>query len=164
MSKKVDCFQQTGEAVQKIALKLWSDQKILRLLTDMSDNPLDINKPDIERFDLDLIHGNIRTVPNVDFTKIKESTIVITPTYGMADENSAFSLVGFDLDIFNHQDKWGINYSIQRPYCIMSRIKELLEGSRVSGIGTLRFVSFDLDVLSSDVTMHTMRFVTDVVG
>ena len=27
---------------------------------------------------------------------------------------------------------------------------------------TLRFVSFDLDVLSSEVTMHTMRFVVDV--
>ena len=149
MSDRINCFEQTGEAVGKIAVKLCKDQTLIRLLLDMSNNPLDESKPDIDTSDF-------------DFTKVKESTIVIVPTYGVAGENSEFSLVGFDIDIWNPQDKWQLNYPIQRPYYIMSCLKRLLDNSRVTGIGTLRFVSFDLDVLSSEVTMHTMRFVVDV--
>ena len=162
MSDRINCFEQTGEAVGKIAVKLCKDQTLIRLLVDMSNNPLDESKPAIDTSDFDFTNGRIRTVPNVDFTKVKESTIVIVPTYGVAGENSEFSLVGFDIDIWNPQDKWQLNYPIQRPSYIMSCLKRLLDNSRVTGIGTLRFVSFDLDVLSSEVTMHTMRFVVDV--
>ena len=111
--------------------------------------------------DFDFINGNIRTVPNVDLTKVKESIIVIVPTYGLTGNNSSFSILGIDLGIYLPQDKWAINSPIQRPYYIMSCIKQLLDGSRVTGIGTLRFSSFDLDVLSPEVTMHTIRFVAD---
>lgn len=161
MNNKTDCFKQAGEAVGKIAVKLFNDQTLIRLLLDMSDNPLDESKPDIELSDFDFINGNIRTVPNIDLTKVKESIIVIVPTYGLTGNNSSFSILGIDLGIYLPQDKWAINSPIQRPYYIMSCIKQLLDGSRVTGIGTLRFSSFDLDVLSPEVTMHTIRFVAD---
>ena len=161
MENKTDCFKQAGEAVGKIAIKLSNDQTLARLLTDMSDNPLDEAKPDIDVSNFDFINGNIRTIPNLDYTKIKKSVIVIVPTYGLVGNNSSFSILGIDLGVYNLQDKWAINSPIQRPYYIMSCIKRLLDGSRVTGIGTLRFSSFDLDVLSSEVTMHTIRFIAD---
>lgn len=162
MSNRVDCFEQTGEAVGRIAVKLCKDQTLIRLLVDMSENPLDESKPEIDTSDFDFVNGRIRTVPNVDFTKIKESTVVILPIYGTAGENSSFDLIGFDFDIYTPHDKWQLNYPIQRPYYIMSCIKRLLNNSRVTGIGTMRFMSFETNILSSEITAHIMRFVVDV--
>lgn len=160
MSNRIDCFWEIGEAIGKMAVKLSQDQELIRLLTDMSTNPLDEEKPDII-LNIDFINGRIRTVPNVDTTKLKESTVVVLPTYGYTGENSSFSIVSLDIDIFNPTDKWSINAPIQRPYYIMSRIKSLLDNSRVTGIGTLRFDSFESNIIDSETSLHTMRFIVD---
>lgn len=156
-------YSQVGKAVKKIALKLFENKELLKLLQDMSDDPFN-NVTFKVNNTLDFKNGNIRTVPNVDTTKVKQGVIVVIPYYGMTGENSQFSLSGFSFDIFLPIDKWQINNEIQRPYEIMSKIYNLVNNSRVTGIGVLRHDGFELDVVSNEVSLHSMKFTVDTVG
>lgn len=162
---KSNIFTQVGEGISKMALKLSQDQVLIRLLKDMSENPLDKNKMDFDLTERDFEKGNIRTVPNVSFEDVSQGIVCITPIWGGAgEENDSFSLVNIDCDIYFPLNKWSINNPIQRPYITMSKIYELLNKSRVTGIGTLRFSDFNLDIVSDEVSLHTMKFLVDTVG
>lgn len=159
----MDPYIQIGEAVTKIASKLTEDKELIKLLINMSDDPLneDLNKNDDF---LDFQFGIIRTIPKVKFSELKRGTITIVPYYGATGDNSNFSLVGFNFNVFLPIDKWQINSLSQRPYLIMSRLYQILNNSRVTGIGTLRHEGFELDIISDEISLHTVKFSVDAVG
>ena len=156
-------YSQVDKAVKKIALKLFENKELLKLLQDMSDDPLKNINFKIDDT-LDFKNGNIRTIPNVDTTKIKQGVLVIMPYYSVTGENSNFSLAGFSFDIFLPIDKWQINNEIQRPYEIMSIIYNAMNNSRVTGIGVLRHDGFELNTAGNEVSLHSMKFTVDTVG
>lgn len=156
-------YSQVGKAVKKIALKLFENKELLKLLQDMSDDPFNNATFKVDNT-LDFKNGNIRTVPNVDTTKVKQGAVVILPYYGETEDNFNFSIAGFTFDIFLPIDKWSINNEIQRPYEIASRIYNSMNGSRVTGIGLLRHDGFDLKIIDDNISLHSMKFTVDTVG
>lgn len=162
MKRQVDPFIQIGEAIPKIALKLFQDKELQQLLINMSENPFSEN--DFYLKEPDFKNGPIRTVTKVDLDNFTKGVVVINPKYGLIGENMNFALVSFDVDIFLPLDKWDLNMPIQRPWLIMSKIYQLLNKSRVTGIGDFLFDSFNSDTISENVSLHTMKFVVDANG
>ena len=159
----MDPYIQIGEAVSKIALKLTEDKDLIKLLCNMSNNPLNEELNNDENF-LDFQSGIIRTTPKVNFSELKRGVVTIIPYYGATEDNSSFSLVGINFNVFLPIDKWQINSLSQRPYLIMSRLYQVLNNSRVTGIGTLRHEGFELDIISDEISLHTLKFSVDAVG
>lgn len=162
--KRQDFFTQLGEATSKIAYKLSQNQTIIRLLQDMSTDPLAESKIDIDLSDPDFEKGLIRTIPKVDYTEKKEGHITLLPLNGTIGISQSTANVMFNCDIYLPLEKWKINNPIQRPYLLMSEIYQLLNNQRVTGIGTLRFVDFEFDIIDNDLSLHIMKFVVDTIG
>ena len=148
-------FKDMGRALNKIAQKLNKNQDIKKLLKEMGPNPLSAETQDIE---VSLINKNIRITPDVDFTKMTEAFIVITiPTFEL-DANIDFTSVTVAIDVLCPASKWLIDDICPRPFKIMESIEEELEGSRVTGIGTMNLVGGDMTVPYAGITDHQMVF------
>lgn len=150
-------FTDLGRALNKIAQKLNSDQELRRLLKYMQSDPLSTGYDDID-MSISLINKNILIVPKLSTKEVVESFILIAiPTFEV-DSNLDFTSATITVDVICPLDKWLIDDICPRPFKIMDRISDLLEGSRVTGIGTLNFVTGSQSVIYEGVSDHQMVF------
>lgn len=155
-------FEDLGRALNKIAQKLCKNEDLCRLLTDMSDDPLDKSKA----YDISepLLEKNIRIKPKVNPNECTEAFLVISiPSFSPSD-NIDFNDATVTVDVICPIDKWLIDDICPRPFKIMSQVYEELQGSRVTGIGTLEFFGAEQNVIYEEVTDHQMTFVVTANG
>ena len=148
-------FEDLGRALNKIAQKLCKNESLGRLLTDMSSNPLDQSK-DYDITINSLLEKNIRIKPTVHPNECTQAFVVISIPEFETGDNMDFN----DATI----DNWLIDDICPRPYKIMSQVYEELQGSRVTGIGTLEFVGAQQNVIYEGVTDHQMIFTVTANG
>ena len=76
----------------------------------------------------------------------------------LSDANIDFTSVTVAIDVLCPASKWLIDDICPRPFKIMESIEEELEGSRVTGIGTMNLVGGDMTVPYAGITDHQMVF------
>lgn len=63
-----------------------------------------------------------------------------------------------EIDIICHTDYWDVGNFRQRPLKIAGYIDGILNGEKLSGIGTLQFVGCDEIVLNQDLSGYCLRY------
>lgn len=150
-------FQEMGRAMNKIAQKLNKNQSLCRLLKYMQSNPLSSDLKDWDST-VSLIGSNIRIIPKVRANEATEAFVIISiPEFELSD-NEDFTSCLIAIDIICPMDKWNIDDICPRPYKIMDIIYDELQNSKVTGIGTLQFLSGNQTVIYEEVTDHQMIF------
>ena len=156
-------FEDLGRALNKIAQKLCKNESLGRLLTDMSSNPLDQSK-DYDITTNPLLEKNIRIKPKVHPNECTQAFVIISIPEFETGDNMDFNDATLAIDVICPIDNWLIDDICPRPYKIMSQVYEELQGSRVTGIGTLEFVGALQNVIYEDVTDHQMIFTVTANG
>jgi hypothetical protein len=157
--KRETIFTQLGAAGTKMARILSADAELGRFLKHQVSDPLDVNLSDPTKGEL--LDHNIRLRPLIRLDELTESFIILNWDYGEIDDNTDFALATLSIDIFCNLDAWMINDICQRPFKIMDYIARDLNGTRLTGLGTLRLVNFELKTLSDEYSQHKMVFIIE---
>ena len=122
----------------------------------MSETPLDKS----QSYDITnpLLEKNIRIKPKVNPNECTEAFVVVSIPNFEPGDNVDFNDATVAIDVICPIDKWLIDDICPRPYKIMERVYDCLQSSRVTGIGTMEFISCSQNVIYEDVTDHQMVF------
>ena len=151
-----------GEGISKICYRLATNQDIAKLLVNTSSTPLNIPDIDLEDETTSILYKNITDVPYVDETEIKAGMIVVVTPSGDTNENLDFSDCGVSIDVILPLDMWRINHKSNRPILLMSKIVDCVNGSVITGIGTLQYNGYDLTTITDKIGIYSMRFEVSV--
>lgn len=157
--KRETIFTQLGAAGIKMARILSTDAELGRFLKHQVSNPLDEKLSNPTRDEL--LDHNIRLRPLIRLDELTESFIILNWDYGEIDNNTDFALATLSIDIFCNLDAWMINDICQRPFKIMDYVARNLDGARLTGLGTLRLMNFELKTLTDEYSQHKMVFVIE---
>lgn len=161
-------FLSQEKDLQKIIEKLFleskpfSDElKKLLLVTnkDCLTNP-QYNKDVAEVSVADLVKsGYIKDKPVLTVDEKIKSYIIITFTnFKPNDTNPAFRDCIINIDIICHSSVWSLDNFAIRPMKIMGYIDGILNKSKLSGIGTLSFLTADLLGLNEEFNGYSITF------
>lgn len=150
-----------GTNLLKIAQKLTSNQRLLRLLKNTSQEPFSTSVPDVKP--QDALHKNIRVVPLVNEKEDStESTIVIVYGAGTVQNNKEFKKIGLDILVYVPLVEWTLNDINLRPFLIMSEIEKEVKGKRVESLGVITYEGFQLELITDIMSCYKMEFSIDV--
>lgn len=103
--------------------------------------------------------GFIRNKPKITVEPDRKTYIIITFTNFLPNgENPAFRDCSINFDIICNQANWELDNFSNRPVAIMGYIDGILNGARLSGIGTLQFSGADLLVLNEDLMGYSLTY------
>ncbi len=121
-----------------------TDETLLRLLhylpKSKTDNPLDVNKPDITKMDMvakwEIIDNNIMEAPKTsDLVKNQVCRLFYYPGHGdAANSNYLFTHQEFHFDVFVHAE---IQKNDRRNHKICDRVNEIIFGKYITGMGKM---------------------------
>lgn len=165
-------FLSCEKDLEAIIKKLFIDSKpysdyLKRLLVINTKDCLDDNlyqyQTDINNTSVaDLIEqGYIRTVPKLSFGEHEpvKSYIIIEFDTTAPSSNPEFRNNVISFMIISHLDYWPLeNYQL-RPYKIAGYIDGILDGTKLSGIGTLQFLGANNIVLNEYLGGIVLRYV-----
>ena len=109
----------------------------------------------------DLIdQGYIRLKPQLTFGENEEAKNYIILSYDNFTQtsNDHFRDCVIEIDILCHMDNWDLGNFRQRPIKIMGYIDGILNQNRLTGIGTLEFVSANEIILSEDLAGYCLMY------
>lgn len=151
-----------GINLVKMANLLLTNSRLCRLLKYTDRDPLSSEKhPEPER--AGILHNNIKVVPLVNEEEgTTESTIVLTFTEGKIQNNKEFKTLFFDVLVYVPLKEWIINDESLRPFLIMSEVEKSLKKKRVENLGTIKYNSFSLHLITDIMSCYRMRFEIDV--
>lgn len=153
-------FAVMGNNTFKVANTVMLNQKVCRLLKYQTKNPFDNTpeQPDVDG--VDLINKQILIVPKIYDDSIEKMSyvVIIFNDYVVSEINPEFKMSTLRFDIACPYDEWLLNEKSLRPYLIMQEIDTMFNGSKLSGIGTLQFVSATPLVLSPWIGGYSMKY------
>lgn len=122
--------------------RILSNQNVLKLI-NYNDRDWQ-NKPDVTGTDLKEMFASkqISSVPKIKIDKPDKTYIRLI--YGNVVRNATnpeYRDNTFGIDIICHYDNWDLGDFELRPYRIAGEIDAMLDGTHLSGIGELAFVS-----------------------
>ncbi len=158
--KKPGDLQETGKNLIKIAKALLDNQNLLRYLWYPTLDPLN---QDLEDITFQQAYGNggdgiVRIIPIINPKTTPTSIIVIRVPGGSLSTNSSFMNIPIKIDVCVPISNWVTNSENLRPFDIMHEILKTLNGMSVNGLGKLTGSSFDLTLLTHDLSIYTMDF------
>jgi hypothetical protein len=153
--------RELGKNLFTIANRLLCNQNLLKYLKYTDTSPL--NNENVEDPISTILHQNIKVVPLVNEEENgTESTIVLLyKGAGVDDNNSEFKNVSLTVLVYTPLLEWQINDINLRPFVIMSEIEESLKDKRIDGLGTLKYLGFDLELLTDKISCYKMDFTLD---
>lgn len=106
--------------------------------------------------------GYIRTSPKLRLDENNEVQNYIMITYDnfLPTGNDHYRDCFVSFEIICNTEYWALNEYKLRPISIAGYIDGLLDGIKLSGIGTLEFVSMNQTVLSESLTGYTLTYRT----
>lgn len=162
MESNVNCGQEFGPNLIKLAKKLLANQNLCKLLVNTDLDPLNKDlHPDIEDT-YELFNKNIRVVPLVtadDETTTSKVVIVYTGSY-LSEQNTNYDHenISVAIYIYTPYKEWRIAGDNLRPFAIMAEIRKSLENKRINGLGEIRYEGFDVSTLTNQTGSYLLRF------
>ena len=162
MDSNVNCGQEFGPNLIKIAKKLLSNQNLCKLLINTDLDPLNSElHPDIENT-MELFGKNIRVVPMVtpdDETTTSKIVLVYSGSF-ISEENFNYDHENIQLSayIYVPYKEWQIAGNSLRPHAIMAEVRKSLQNKRINGLGEIRYEGFDLSTLTNQMGSYLLRF------
>lgn len=151
-------LKDVGKNLQKIVLRLESNQNLLKFLYYTGVNPLsqlDLTKEQIKE---EIFEKLIKVVPNVSSKETAKSILSIRVLDGKKNSNGEFVNLEIKIDVFVPILQWKVNNENLRPFCIMGEIETSLDGRTVDGLGRMENYGFELSYLTDDMSCYTMSY------
>ena len=152
-----------GINLQKIMNRLMANQNLLKLLYYTDKDPL--SNPDLtdEQIKNEVFEKLIKIVPRVGPKETANSIISMRVVRGRnISANDDFQQLLLSFEVFVPLTQWIIKNTNLRPFCILSEIKESLNGKVVNGLGKITGGNFDLNFLTEEISCYEMEFyITD---
>ena len=152
--------RELGDNLFKIATQLLENARLRQLLKNTGRNPFETEVQE----KIELLHKNLLVVPLVDEADFdREGKIVILIPNGEKNgNNDEFKNIYFNVLIYTVLDTWVINDTSLRPFLIMSEVENSLKDKRINGIGKIKYLDFELELLTDKISCYKMEFEIEV--
>lgn len=152
---------EVGVNLQKIVKRLLNNQNLLKLLYDISSDPLaHADFSDVEKSNI-FFNKLIRVVPRVSPNEMEDGRSVICIQVDKGNEvvdNSEYLNLSFSITVLCPFDKWVINDENLRPFSIIGEIQKSLDGKSINGLGNINYDGFQTVMLTDEISGHLMSF------
>jgi hypothetical protein len=152
-------LEELGPNLQKIVVRLQSNQRLLKLLYYTDKDPY--SQPDLtqEQIQKEVFEKLIKVVPRVGPKETAQSLISLRVVNGVTNRgNSEFRDIGLGVEVFVPLTQWVIKDSNLRPFSIMGEIQKSLNGKVINGMGKIQGGDFSLNFLTEEISCYEMTF------
>lgn len=133
-------FLSVDKDLGTISRLLIENNRLCKLLYRLTDTPLDEGNLSEEEKSILFDKEYIRVVPRFYISDEVKNYISITFDNFVPSGNPEFRNNVIIIDIICHFSQWKLKSGLLRPYQIAGTIDSMLDGKKMSGIGTLSFV------------------------
>lgn len=134
-------FLSTDKDLSLIIKKIMGNQRLLKMLYYTQKDCLngkDLTQPQI----ISMLDKQIKIVPKIEISEDCPNYIIISMDNFVPNENNdEFRDCTISIDILCHPDHWNMGNFQLRPYKIAGEIDAMLNNQKLTGIGTLQFVT-----------------------
>lgn len=168
-SSFLSCEKDTEAIIKKLFVdsRPYSDLLKRLLIINTSDCLYDMtNQKYIERIDKMTVQklreeGYIRLEPKIPFgenEEVKSYIRISFDNFTPARNNEYFRDCIVEIDIICHPEYWDLGNYRQRPIKIAGYIDGILNGSKLSGIGTLNFIGMNEIILDENLAGYCLMY------
>lgn len=150
-------FLSVEKDMNLIISKMLKNERLKRLLFYTTKDALD-RKNLTEDESLALIGKNIKIVPKLYVDSSVLTYIIVNFDKFFQSENPEFRNNIIEFDILCHLDQWQLQDFALRPYKIAAEIDSMFNGSRLTGIGQLEFVSANEMILNNEYAGFCLQY------
>lgn len=144
-------FLSTDKDLSLIIKKIMGNQRLLKMLYYTQKDCLngkDLTQPEI----ISMLDKQIKIVPKIEISEDCPIYIIISmDNFTTNNENPEFRDCTINFDILCHPDHWNMGNFQLRPYKIAGEIDAMLNNQKLTGIGTLQFVTGNNLILNDDL-------------
>jgi len=160
MESSVKYGKEAGMNLIKLAKKLLQNQNLCKFLVNTDLDPLNENTHPDHIDGLKLLHSNVRVIPLVTSEdQNTESKIVLLFDEGeISNLNSDNENLSFIINVYCPFKEWLITGDTLRPFAIMSEIRKTLQDKRLNALGEIKYLGFNVNVLTEEMGSYSMRF------
>lgn len=160
MESKVKYGQEHGPNLIRLAKKLLQNDNLLMLLQNTDLDPLNKNTHPEKIDGLKLFNNLIKVVPFVDAEdqSLTSKIVILFSDGDISNSNYDNENIEVIIQVFCPLRTWLIAGDSIRPFAIMSEIRQSLQDKRINGLGEIKYNSFSLSNLSSEMGCYAMRF------
>lgn len=152
-------LKELGLNLQKVVMRLQSNQDLLKLLYYTDKDPLSHSDLTQEQIQNEVFEKLIKVVPRVGPKETAQSLISIRVVNGITNRgNSEFRNIGLGIEVFVPLTQWFIKDANLRPFCIMGEIQHSLNGKVINGMGKIQGGDFSLNFLTEEISCYEMTF------
>ena len=136
-----------------------ANDKLVNLLYYTDKDPLSHEDLTQEQIQNEIFEKLIKIVPRVGPKETAHSVVVVRISRGRGlVANSEFKNVIISIETFVPMTQWIIKDTNLRPFAIMGYIDGILNNSKLTGIGTLNFLSAKELVLNEEFSGYCMFY------
>ena len=134
-------FLSTDKDLSLIIKKIMENQRLLKMLYYTQKDCL--NGKDLTQSQIiSMLDKQIKIVPKIEISEDCPNYIIISMDNFVPNENNdEFRDCTISIDILCHPDHWNMGNFQLRPYKIAGEIDAMLNNQKLTGIGTLQFVT-----------------------
>lgn len=152
--------EEIGANLQKIMIRLFANQKLLKLLYYTDKDPY--SQPDLtqEQIKTEIYEKLIKITPRVGPKETAHSILVLKVARGVTDSgNSEFRNIQIDIESFVPLTQWIIKDDNLRPFAIMGEVQKSLNGKTINGLGKMQGGDFALNFLTEEISAYIQEFI-----
>lgn len=148
-----------GTNLQKIVLRLLNDDNLVKLLYYTNVDPLSQPALTQQEKQEKIYQKLLKIIPRVLEDDNNQSYVVVYISQGnKINENKEFVNIQIVVDVVVPLETWIIKDSNLRPFAILGRIQEALEGKTVNGLGKIAGGDFSLTKLTDKTSIYSQTF------
>ena len=134
-------FLSTDKDLSLIVKKIMGNQRLLKMLYYTQKDCLN-GKDLTQQQIISMLDKQIKIVPKIEISEDCPNYIIISMDNFVPNENNdEFRDCTISIDILCHPDHWNMGNFQLRPYKIAGEIDAMLNNQKLTGIGTLQFVT-----------------------
>lgn len=143
-------FLSVDKDIASITDMFLSNDRLKRLIYRTNKDPMRAeNLTELETIEL-LEKDYIRKAPKIEVEQEVSNYIIIQFDNFVPTSNPEFRDNLISISIICHYDQWNIANNQLRPYRIAGEIDSMLNNAKLSGIGTVEFISADIVKINTE--------------
>lgn len=152
-------LEELGPFLQKIMVRLTTNQNLLKLLYYSDKAPLEKKDLTQDQIINEVFDKLIKIVPRMGPKEDAKSLISLRVVDGTRlSSNIEFQRIVLAIEIFVPLTQWKMKGTNLRPFSIMGEIQKSLNGKVIDGIGKLRGGDFEINFLTDEMSCYEMTF------
>lgn len=152
-------LEDLGPNLQKVVERLYSNQKLLKLLYYTGKDPYSAEDLTTAQIKDEVFEKLIKITPRVGPKETANSIIVLRVVRGRSNPgNNEFRDFEIDIEVFVPLTQWFIKDSNLRPFAIMGEIHRSLNNKTISGLGKFTGGDFQINFLTDEISCYEMVY------